>query len=187
MTKDHSRKLSKAFVLIAVIQIHISKWEVITWIVCRSRTPRKMRTVAILPQVIHWQFHFGEWEAAAVWVYGRLGGVGIFKFVLIIPQAMPSLLALRLMGYRTTSTTRRSVRWRRYQVVPGEEQSHWNIHWFPSNYTRATLLYIVIYDEKKNYLFTIEAVGVSSSNPNFFKVQVTSSRSHHNYLYPVPR
>ena len=63
-TKDPFRKLSKAFVLIAVIQIHVSKWEAV--IVCRSRTPRGMtrRTVTILPQVI--QFHFGELEAAAV-------------------------------------------------------------------------------------------------------------------------
>ena len=56
MTKDPFRKLSKAFVLIAVIHIHVSKWEVI--LVCR------WRTVTISPQVI--QFHFSEWEAAAV-------------------------------------------------------------------------------------------------------------------------
>ena len=64
MTKDPSGKLSKVFVLIPVIQIQVSKWEII--IVCRSRTPGGMRTVTtrILPQleleVI--QFHFGEWE-----------------------------------------------------------------------------------------------------------------------------
>ena len=70
MTKDPSGKLSKVFVLIPVIQIQVSKWEII--IVCRSRTPGGMRTVPvttrILPQleleVI--QFHFGEWEVAAV-------------------------------------------------------------------------------------------------------------------------
>ena len=64
MTKDPFRKQSKAFALIAVIQIHVSKWEVI--IVCRSRTPRGMRTVTILPQVIQFKFPFGEWEAAVV-------------------------------------------------------------------------------------------------------------------------
>ena len=63
MTKNPSRKLSKAYVLITVIQIHASKWEAV--IVCRSRTPtRGMRSVTILPQVI--QFYFGEWAAAAV-------------------------------------------------------------------------------------------------------------------------
>ena len=66
MTKDPSGKLSKVFVLIPVIQIQVSKWEII--IVCRSRTPGGMRTVTILLQleleVI--QFHFGEWEVAAV-------------------------------------------------------------------------------------------------------------------------
>ena len=45
MTKDPFRKLSKAFVLIVVIQTHVSKWEAI--IVCRSRTPRGMRTVPL--------------------------------------------------------------------------------------------------------------------------------------------
>ena len=106
MTKSPSRKQLKAFVLIEVIQIHFSKWEVV--IVC-SRTPRgiMMRNVMIFPQGI--QFHFGEWEATVVKVYRRLGEVGIFKFVLIVPQAIPNLnlQVLRLMGYRTT---RRSVR-----------------------------------------------------------------------------
>ena len=45
MTKDPFRKLSKAFVLIVVIQTHVSKWEAI--IVSRSRTPRGMRTVPL--------------------------------------------------------------------------------------------------------------------------------------------
>ena len=45
MTKDPFRKLSKAFVLIVVILTHVSKWEAI--IVCRSRTPRGMRTVPL--------------------------------------------------------------------------------------------------------------------------------------------
>ena len=104
MTKNPSRKPLKAFVLIEVIQIHFSRWEVV--IVC-LRTPRgiMMRNVTIFPQGI--QFHFGEWEATVVKVYRRLGEVGIFKFVLIVPQAIPNLQVLRLMGFRTTS---RSVR-----------------------------------------------------------------------------
>ena len=60
MTKNLSRKLSKAFVSIIVIQIRVSNWEVV--IVCRSRTPRGTRI--ILSQVI--QFRFGEWEAAVI-------------------------------------------------------------------------------------------------------------------------
>ena len=56
MMKNPSRKPSKAFVLIAVIQIHISISEAV--IVCRLRTPRGMKTVTISHQVI--QFHFGE-------------------------------------------------------------------------------------------------------------------------------
>ena len=70
MTKNPSRKRSKAFVLIIPLVTSIS--EVV--IVCLSRTPRGVRI--IFPQVI--QLHFGEWEVAVV--FGRLGGVGIFKF-----------------------------------------------------------------------------------------------------------
>ena len=54
MTKGPSRKLLKAFDLIEVIQMHVSKLEVA--IVCHWRTSRGI--------VI--QSHFGEWEAAAV-------------------------------------------------------------------------------------------------------------------------
>ena len=68
MTKDPSRKLSKAFVLIIIV----SKEAVVVVItVCRSRTPRGM--TIILPQVI--QLHFGDWEVAVV--YRIFGGVGI--------------------------------------------------------------------------------------------------------------
>ena len=90
MTKSPSRKPLKAFVLIEVIQIHFSRWEVV--IVC-SRTPRgiMMRNVTIFPQGI--QFHFGEWEATVVKVYRRLGEleVWIFKFVLNSPPSNPEL------------------------------------------------------------------------------------------------
>ena len=68
MTKDPSRKLSKAFVSIIIV----SKEAVVVVItVCRSRTPRGM--TIILPQVI--QLHFGDWEVAVV--YRIFGGVGI--------------------------------------------------------------------------------------------------------------
>ena len=62
MMKIPLRKLSKAFVSITVIQIHVSKLEAV--IVCRSRTPSGTRIVTILPQVIQFHFKFGEWEAA---------------------------------------------------------------------------------------------------------------------------
>ena len=67
MTKNLSRKRSKAFVLIIPLVTSIS--EVV--IVCLSRTPRGMRI--IFPQVI--QLHFDEWEVAMI--YGRLGGVQV--------------------------------------------------------------------------------------------------------------
>ena len=68
MTKDPSRKLSKACVLIIIL----SKEAVVVVVtVCRSKTPRGM--TIILPQVI--RLHFGDWEVAVV--YRRFGGVGI--------------------------------------------------------------------------------------------------------------
>ena len=48
MTKNPLRKLLKAFILIVVIRMHVSKWEAV--IVSRSRTPRGTRI--ILLQVI---------------------------------------------------------------------------------------------------------------------------------------
>ena len=91
MTKNPSRKRSKAFVLIIPLVTSLLS-EVV--IICRSRTLRGMRI--IFSQVI--QLHFGEWEVAMI--YGRLGGVETFKFVLIIPQAILNspAQALRLMG-----------------------------------------------------------------------------------------
>ena len=98
MTKNPSRKLSKVFALIIliVIRMHVSKWKVV--IICRFRTPRRTRTVTILPQVI--RLHFGEWEAVVVLVYSRFGEVGIVMFLLLIPhwKAIPNLKSLRLMG-----------------------------------------------------------------------------------------
>ena len=75
MTKNPSRKLPKVFVSIIhlVIQIHISRWEVM--VVCRSRTPTGMRI--ILLQVI--EIYFDKWEVAVVYCPRR--GVGIFKLV----------------------------------------------------------------------------------------------------------
>ena len=74
MTKNPSRKWSKAFVLIIplVTRMHISISEIV--VVCHSRNPTGMRI--ILPQVI--QLQIGEWEIAAV--YRRFGGVGIQVF-----------------------------------------------------------------------------------------------------------
>ena len=92
MTKNLSRKLLKAFVLIVVIRIHVSKWEVV--IVCRSRTPRGMRI--ILFQVI--QFHFGKWEVAVV--YRSLGGVGIFDNPPKLP--LPDVLVFVLIASIST-------------------------------------------------------------------------------------
>ena len=93
MTKNPSRKRSKAFVLIIPLVTSLLS-EVV--IICRSRTLRGMRIIFF--QVI--QLHFGEWEVTVAMIYGRLGGVETFKFVLIIPQAIPNspAQALRLMG-----------------------------------------------------------------------------------------
>ena len=144
MTKDPSRKQSKVFVIITVIQIQVSKWEAV--IVCHSRTPRGMRTVTILPQVI--RSHFGKWEAAAVWVYRRFGGVQIFQLVrvLTVHQAIPIYWNFEQMGSRTTTRravpgagSRRRVKLLFIYFLPN--YCEYNVH-----YPRATI-YIIIYLE----------------------------------------
>ena len=70
MMKNPSRELSKVFDLIIppLIQMHISKWEVV--IVCRSRTLR-----GIIPLQAIQLSQFGDLEAAVVLVYSRFGRV----------------------------------------------------------------------------------------------------------------
>ena len=98
MTKNPSRKRSKAFVLIIPLVTSLLS-EVV--IICRSRTPRGMRI--IFSQVI--QLHFGEWEVLVAMIYRRLGGVETFKFVLIILQVIPNspAQALLLTGCRRSA------------------------------------------------------------------------------------
>ena len=187
MTKDPFRKQSKVFVLITVTQIHISKWEAV--IVCRSRTPRGMtrRTVTILPQVI--RFHFGEWEAGAVWVYRRFGGVQIFHLVLIVHQAIPNILALRLMGCRTSVT--RSVR--RRSQVPGKERSYWLISYQINNVLlKGNIIYSNLWRAERIIYLVLLTKSLSATCMIRWVMGVTPQRpwqrtSRYSYQIDIPR
>ena len=67
-------KMPEVFILIIlqVIRIHFSKWEVVV-VVCRPRTAGGMRIF----ELIMIQKHFGEWESHGSTYYLLLSSIGI--------------------------------------------------------------------------------------------------------------